>query len=67
MRKVKRANESDRKAIHEAGFTQWQVAEAIGVNATTLTVWLRTPLTESRLNRVQDALSALQKGAAINA
>ena len=64
---MKRANESVRKAIHEAGSTQWQVAEAIGVNATTLTVCLRTRLSESRLNRVQDALSALQKGAAINA
>lgn len=64
---MKQANMKIRHEIHEAGFTQWQVAEAIGVNATTLTVWLRTPLTESRLNRVQDALSALQKGAAINA
>lgn len=67
MRKVKQANIEVRNEIHEAGLTQWQVAEAIGINATTLTVWLRTPLTESRLNRVQDALSALQKGAAINA
>ena len=64
---MQRANMGIRKAIHKAGLTQWQVAEAIGVNATTLTVWLRTPLSESRLNRVQDALSALQKGAAINA
>ena len=64
---MKQANIEVRNEIHEAGLTQWQVAEAIGINATTLTVWLRTPLTESRLNRVQDALSALQKGAAINA
>lgn len=56
---MQRANMGIRKAIHEAGLTQWQVAEAIGVNATTLTVWLRTPLTESRLNRVQNALAKL--------
>ena len=56
-----------RNKIKSSGLTYWQVAEKVGIASTTLSVWLRTPLSESRLNRVQDALSALQKGAAINA
>lgn len=64
---MKRANESIRNEIHEAGLTQWQVAEAIGINATTLTVWLRTPLNSSRMSRINAALNSLQKGAAVNA
>lgn len=64
---MKRANENIRKEIQTAGLTQWQVAEVIGINATTLTVWLRTPLNDSRLKRVKDALKSLQKGATVNA
>ncbi|MBC9710026.1 MAG: hypothetical protein H9W80_12510 [Enterococcus sp.] len=63
---MKKANIEIRNAISESGFTQWQVAEAIGINATTLTVWLRTPLNESRLNRVQLALRKMKKGAEVN-
>lgn len=64
---MKQANIEVRNEIHEAGLTQWQVAEAIGINATTLTVWLRTPLSSSRLGRVNAALKSLKKGAAMNA
>ena len=63
---MKKANIEIRNAISESGFTQWQGAEAIGINATTLTVWLRTPLNESRLNRVQLALRKMKKGAEVN-
>ena len=56
---MKRANGSVRSAIQAAGLTQWQVAEAIGINATTLTVWLRTPLTPSRQERVEKAINEL--------
>ena len=63
---MKKSNIEIRNAISESGFTQWQVAEAIGINATTLTVWLRTPLNESRLNRVQLALRKMKKGAEVN-
>lgn len=63
---MKKANIEIRNAISESGFTQWQVAEAIEINATTLTVWLRTPLNESRLNRVQLALRKMKKGAEVN-
>lgn len=64
---MEQANMDIRNKIKSSGLTYWQVAEKVGIASTTLSVWLRTPLSESRLNRVQDALSALQKGAAINA
>lgn len=64
---MKRANESVRSEIQAAGLTQWQVAEVIGINATTLTVWLRTPLTQSRQERVEKAINELIKGATVNA
>lgn len=57
---MKQANMKIRHEIHEAGFTQWQVAEAIGINATTLTVWLRTPLTPIRKSRVDAAINELK-------
>lgn len=64
---MEQANMDIRNKIKSSGLTYWQVAEKVGIASTTLSVWLRTPLSESRLNRVQDALSALQKGAAVNA
>lgn len=64
---VEQANKNVRNEIKDAGLTYWQVAEKVGIASTTLSVWLRTPLNESRLARIKDALSALQKGAAINA
>lgn len=56
---MEKANGVVRKAIKNAGLTYWQVAEAIGINATTLTVWLRTPLNSSRLERVVVAINKL--------
>lgn len=64
---MKQANIEIRNKIQAAGLTQWQVAEEIGINATTLNVWLRTPLNSSRLSRVNNALKELKKGAAVNA
>lgn len=58
---MKQANMKIRHEIHEAGFTQWQVAEVIGINATTLTVWLRTPLNDGRLKRIESAIDELKK------
>lgn len=39
-----RRNEDIRQMIKEAGIKHWQVAEQIGVDATTLCRWLRFPL-----------------------
>lgn len=63
---MEQANMDIRNKIKSSGLTYWQVAEKVGIASTTLSVWLRTPLNESRLARIKDALSTLQKGAAIN-
>lgn len=55
-------NKKIRNEIEQSGLKYWQVAEAIGINQTTLCVWLRKELTGERLERVQKAIEKL-KGA----
>lgn len=57
---MKQANIEIRNKIQAAGLTQWQVAEEIGINATTLNVWLRTPLNNERKQRVDKAIEELK-------
>lgn len=38
---------------------KWEIAEKIGISASTLSVWLRTPLTEERKRRVLGAVRSL--------
>lgn len=61
------ANQDVRKRIDKAGLTQWQVAEEVGINHVTMSVWLRTPLTEEQSERVDKALKALEKKKQTNA
>lgn len=56
-----KANQTIRNEIKEAGLTYWQVAEQIGITAGTFTVWLRTPLTDTRKERTTNAIKALKK------
>ena len=56
---MEKANGVVRKAIINAGLTYWQVAEEVGIASTTLSVWLRTPLNSSRLERVVVAINKL--------
>lgn len=56
-----KANQTIRNEIKEAGLTYWQVAEKIGITAGTFTVWLRTPLTDTRKERTTNAIKALKK------
>lgn len=56
-------NEQIRTAISTARVRYWQVAEAAGISAGTLTLWLRTPLTASRKQRVEEALEKLKQPA----
>lgn len=56
---MKQANENIRNEIQESGLTYWQVAEEVGIASTTLSVWLRTPLNSSRLERVVVAINKL--------
>lgn len=53
-------NNEIRKMIDDAGLKYWQVAEQAGVTAGTLTVWLRTPLTDERRSRLEKAVKELQ-------
>lgn len=57
---MKQANEGIRKRIDDAGLKQWQVAEEVGINHVTMSVWLRTPLTDEQADRVEQALDALE-------
>ena len=56
------ANQDVRKRIDKAGLTQWQVAEEVGINHVTMSVWLRTPLTKEQSTRVNEALERLERG-----
>ena len=55
------ANQDVRKRIDKAGLTQWQVAEEVGINHVTMSVWLRTPLTKEQSARVDEAIKELEK------
>lgn len=55
------ANKAIRDAIDTAGLAYWQVAERVGVHATTLTVWLRTPLDDEKEQKVSKAIDELKK------
>ena len=57
---MKQANEGIRKRIDDAGLKQWQVAEEVGINHVTMSVWLRTPLTDEQADRVEQAIDALE-------
>lgn len=56
------ANQELRDAISRAGLRHWQVALAAGISEATLCVWLRTPLSDKRLNRIQAAITTLSGG-----
>ena len=58
---MKQANEGIRKRIDDAGLKQWQVAEEVGINHVTMSVWLRTPLTKEQSARVDEAIKELEK------
>ena len=53
------ANQDVRKRIDKAGLTQWQVAEEVGINHVTMSVWLRTELTDAQKKRIDEAIEKL--------
>lgn len=54
-----RSNEDIRLLISKNKLKYWEVAEAIGISSFTFTVWLRTPLTDERKERVEKAVNEL--------
>lgn len=55
------ANIEIRTKIFQHGLRQWQVAQAIGISDSRLSVWLRTPLRADREKRVLEAIEKLTK------
>lgn len=58
---MEQANMNIRNKIKSSGLTYWQVAEKVGIASTTLSVWLRTPLSDERRERINRAFTALGK------
>lgn len=56
---MQRSNVEVRDAIFMHRLRQWEVAEAIGISDSRLSVWLRTPLRKDRKKRVMDAIAKL--------
>lgn len=56
---MEKCNPHIRNRIEQLGFTQWKVAEQLGISHVTLNVWLRTPLTDEREERILNAIDAL--------
>jgi len=54
-------NKKIRRAIETAGLRYWQVAKAIGISPTTLSIWLREELSGEHLSRVEAAIEKLRK------
>ncbi len=55
------ANIEIRQKMLINGIKSYQLAEVIGINQSTMSVWLRTELNEERLNRVEIAFKQLIK------
>ncbi|WP_270330963.1 hypothetical protein [Lapidilactobacillus dextrinicus] len=48
-----------RNTIKDHRLRYWEVAEQIGISDSRLSVWLRTPLTDKRKERVEEAINEL--------
>lgn len=48
-----------RNTIKQHRLRYWEVAEQIGISDGRLSVWLRTPLTDDRKVRVEEAITKL--------
>ena len=48
-----------KKMIRDAGLTQWQVAEHLGIAESTFIRWLRYELTGKRYQEIKNAIEVL--------
>lgn len=55
-------NNEIREQARTAGVRHWQIANAMGVSEQTLVRWLRTPLDESKRQRITAAIEQLTAG-----
>ena len=56
-----RYNPEIREKIDDARLRHWEIADAIGITSSTMSVWLRTPLTPERRARIEAAIDKLTK------
>lgn len=56
-----KSNQSIRTHIFSSGLKNWEVAERVGISDSRLSVWLRTPLNDTRKARVEKAIDELIK------
>jgi len=54
-------NKVIRNYIEESGLKYWEVAYKVGVTDATFSKWLRTPLNDSRKERVMAAIKELKE------
>lgn len=54
------ANNEIREKAKRAGVKHWQIAIQLGVSEQTLVRWLRTPLDESKAQRITEAIDCLE-------
>ncbi|PDH90324.1 hypothetical protein, partial [Oenococcus oeni] len=61
---IVQTHQSIKSVIKNASFKQWQVARQIGINETTLIVWLRNEndLNLERRNKILAAIKELSNG-----
>ena len=56
-----KANQEIRDMMYISRLKNWQVAEKAGITGSTLSVWLRTELSDVRKQRVLNAIDELKK------
>lgn len=62
-----KVNAEIRNKIESNRILYWEVAEAVGIAQSNLSVWLRTPMREDRKERVEKAIDELLEARKINA
>ena len=62
-----KANSEVRAAVKNANLFLWQVAGALGIGTSTMTIWLRTPLPKEKEQRVMAAIRTLAESREGNA
>lgn len=56
---MSKSNENVRLLIGKNLLKYWQVAEKVGISPFTFSVWLRTPLSDERKQRIEEAIKEL--------
>lgn len=54
-------NKEIRRQIESVNLHYWEIAEAIGIHPSTLSLWLRKELEGEQLEKVQAAIDSLSK------